>query len=65
MTASQMLHFPGVEVDCGIALAATQLLTRHGMGLRFEVKSLTAWYLDICGNGGIGVLHEEISERLL
>ena len=45
-----MLHFPGVEVDCGIALAATQLLTRHGMGLRFEVKSLTTWYLDVFGN---------------
>ena len=50
MTASQMLHFPGVEVDCGIALAATQLVTRHGMGLRFKVKILTAWYLDVFGD---------------
>ena len=49
MTASQMLHFPGVEVDCGIALAATQLVTRHGMGLPFKVKFLTAWYLDVFG----------------
>ena len=31
MTASQMLHFPSVAVECGIVLAATQLLTRHGM----------------------------------
>ena len=37
MTASQNLHFPGFAVECGIVLvAATQLLTRHGMAHCYE-----------------------------
>ena len=37
MTASQNLHLPGFAVVCGIVLvAATQLLTRHGMAHCYE-----------------------------
>ena len=37
MTASQNLHLPGFAVECGIVLvAATQLLTRHGMAYCYE-----------------------------